>query len=359
METRHRPVRPTPVEAVDVTNSARAYLVRRAQEHAVPLGVHVDVTYRCDLDCVHCYLTDRRRAELTLEEYEVLFDELRTLGTLFLLVSGGEIFHRPDGFQILEAARERRFELRIITHGGLIDEALADDLARIGVSVVGMSIYGADAETHDAVTTVPGSFERTTRAARLLAERGVSVTLKCVLMNVNRGVITAVRTMARDLGAGVDFSFDIKGDHEGSDALMGLNLELDDRLAVADCIYPDLLDSGALPVFSPDAYTCLAGNASCYVSPDGTVQPCLDWDQPAGNIRDQSFREIWLDSSVFRRARMIRRSSFSGCTSCEDHNHCGLCPAKAHRETGSPTGSAPSKCRETLAKVLAVQGTAE
>lgn len=347
------------MEAVEVTDGARAYLVKRAQQLVVPLGVHVDVTYRCDLDCVHCYLTDRERTELSFEEYEALFDELRELGTLFLLVSGGEIFHRPDGFRILEAARARKFEVRIITHGGHIDEALADEIARIGIRVVGMSIYGADAETHDAVTKVPGSFERTKRAAALLAERGVPCTLKCVLMNVNRGVIDAVRAMARDLRVGVDFSFDIKGDHEGSDALMALNLELDDRLAVADCIYPDLLDRGTLPAFSPDAHTCLAGNASCYVSPDGTVQPCLDWDEPAGNLRDRSFREIWLDSAVFRRARTIRRSSFQGCTSCEDHGHCGLCPAKAHRETGSPTGTAPSKCRETIAKVLAVRSAAE
>ena len=101
------------MEAVDVTDHARAYLVQRAQEHLVPLGVHIDVTYRCDLDCVHCYLSDRDRDELSLEEYEALFDELRELGTLFLLVSGGEIFHRPDGLAILQAARERRFELRI------------------------------------------------------------------------------------------------------------------------------------------------------------------------------------------------------------------------------------------------------
>jgi radical SAM protein with 4Fe4S-binding SPASM domain len=343
------------VEAVEVRDNARAYLVRRAQEHVVPLGVHVDVTYRCDLDCVHCYLSDRDRNELSLAEYETLFDDLRTLGTLFLLVSGGEIFHRPDGFAILEAARARRFEVRIITHGGHIDDALADEIARIGISVVGMSIYGADAATHDAVTLVPGSWERTVAAAKRLTDRGVPVTLKCVLMNVNPGVVDAVRHVARRAGAGVDFSFDIKGDHEGSDALMGLNLDLDARVAVADCIYPSLLDGGALPAFSPDQHTCLAGNASCYVAPDGSVQPCLDWAQVAGNIREQSFREIWLDSAVFRNARQIRRGSFTGCVSCEDHGHCSLCPAKSHRETGSPTGTAPSKCRETLAKVIAVR----
>jgi radical SAM protein with 4Fe4S-binding SPASM domain len=344
-----------PLEAVNVTNNARAYLVKRAQEHVVPLGVHVDVTYRCDLDCVHCYLSDRERAELGLAEYEVLFDDLRKLGTLFLLVSGGEIFHRPDGIEILAAARARQFEVRIITHGGHIDDKIADRLAAMGIGVVGMSIYSADAADHDRVTTVPGSWQRTTDAARRLTQRGVPVMLKAVLMNVNQGVVDSLSALAADIGCGVEFSYDIKGDNQGSDDLMGLNLSLDDRLAVASCVYPSLVSPDALPVFSPDQHTCLAGNASCYVSPDGTVQPCLDWNEPAGNIRSKSFAEIWLDSPVFRRARGIRRKSFTGCSSCESVSHCSLCPAHAQRETGSTTGSAASKCRETLAKVIAAE----
>ncbi|MCB9507403.1 MAG: radical SAM protein [Myxococcales bacterium] len=340
------------MEAVDARDGARAWLVARAQQLVVPIGVHIDVTYRCDLDCVHCYLADRKRAELSLEEYEELFDELRALGTLFLLVSGGEIFHRPDGLEILRAARKRRFELRIITHGGHIDAPLAAQLAELGIAVVAMSIYSADAGEHDAITKVPGSWERTVGAARHLHAVGVPVLFKCVLMTGNRGVARSLSALADSVGAKVEFSVDMKGDNKGSDELMGLGVDLQERLAVFDCVYPQLVDADALPAFSPDDHTCLAGNASCYISPDGTVQPCLDWEEPAGNVRDASFSEIWLDSPVFRRARTIRRSSFSNCQPCENVSNCGLCPARAHRETGSTTGSAPSKCRETTAMAL-------
>jgi radical SAM protein with 4Fe4S-binding SPASM domain len=341
------------VEAVEVKDNARAWLVRRAQDLVVPIGVHVDITYRCDLDCVHCYLADRKRAELTLAEYETLFDDLRALGTLFLLVSGGEIFHRPDGLDILRAARARRFEVRIITHGGHIDDAVATELARIGIAAVAMSIYAADAATHDAITKVDGSWGRTVAAARHLRRHGIPVLFKCVLMTENVAAVPALQALAVDVGCGLEVSVDIKGDNAGSDALMKLSADLETRVAHFDCVYPDLVDADSLPVFSPDQHTCLAGNASCYISPDGTVQPCLDWEETAGNIRDTSFREIWLDSPVFRRARTIRRSSFIGCGTCEEHSHCSLCPARSHRETGSTTGTAPSKCRETTAKVIA------
>lgn len=340
------------MEAVKATDGARAHLIRRAQQLGVPIGVHIDVTWRCDLACVHCYLTERRRAELDLDEYRALFDELRALGTLFLLVSGGEIFHRPDGLEILREATARRFEVRIITHGGHIDAEVARQLAEMGIRVVAMSIYASEPEAHDRVTGVPGSWERTVAAARHLRAVGVPVMLKCVLMTANPGVAGTMREFARSLGAGIEFSVDIKGDNLGSESLLDLNLDLDARIDTFECVYPELVGKEDLPVFLSESHTCLAGNASCYISPDGTVQPCLDWEEPAGNVRERPFGEIWRTSEVFVRARTIRRGSFTACGSCENVSHCSLCPARSLREAGSTTAPAPSKCRETTAKVI-------
>lgn len=343
------------MEAFEVKTGAQALLVHRARAANAPLGVHIDVTWECDLACVHCYLTDRKRAELTLDEYRALFAELRQLGTLHLLISGGEIFHRPDGLDIVRLARENRFEVRLITHGGHITEDVAAELARLRIAVVAMSLYHADAAIHDAITQVPGSWERTTAAARYLRKHGVPTVFKCVLMNVNRGAVEPMRALAAEIGCKVEFGLDVKGDNEGSDDLLSLNLDADEKVSVLGCVYPNLADAAAATHFSPNDYTCMAGNASCYISPDGTVQPCLDWDENAGNIRDIPFAEIWRNSPVFRAARTIRRSSFEGCTSCENFSHCSLCPAKAHRETGSTTGSAPSRCRETMAVAIAAE----
>ena len=345
------------MEAFTPINGAQRYLVTRARQHVVPLGVHIDVTYRCDLACVHCYLEDRKRQELSLEEYHALFDELRELGTLHMLISGGEIFHRPDGLDIIRAARQRRFEVRLITHGGHIDEALADELAALNIACVAMSLYAADAAVHDMITKVPGSWERTTQAARYLAARGVPTLLKCVLMQANLDVVNSMKELARELGVSVEFSVDIKGDNTGSDSLMELNLDPEQKVGVLGCIYPALVNRESLAAFSADDYTCMAGNASCYISPDGTVQPCLDWTESAGNIRDHKFSELWLTAPVFVHARTIRRGSFSGCVDCSNHGHCGLCPARSLRETGSPTGTAPSKCRETISNTLAWMDT--
>jgi radical SAM protein with 4Fe4S-binding SPASM domain len=326
--------------------------VQRARAHNVPLGAHVDVTLRCDLACQHCYLDDRKRSELTLSEYDELFRQLKSAGMLHLLISGGEIFHRPDGLQIVQLAARHRFELRLITHGGHITKEVAEALRDCHIAVVSISIYSTDAAVHDEVTTVPGSLERTLSGARALVEAGVPVNFKAVLMNVNPTDVEKLRGLAQDVGASIEFGVDIKGGNGGSDDLMQLNLAPAEKAAMLGCVYPGLVDAGGLSSFSPDEYTCMAGNASCYISPDGTVYPCLEWQEEAGNIRDTDFKTIWETAPVFLHARGIRRSSFHGCSGCEKFSHCGLCPARSLRETGSPTGTAASKCEETSARAL-------
>lgn len=328
-------------------------LIARAREKSIPLSVHIDVTYRCDLACVHCYLDERDRRELTLAEYEALFDELRTCGTMFMLISGGDIFVRPDGLDIVEAAARRRFHVNLITHAGHITEEVADRLQAVAVRAVGVSLYSSDASVHDRVTQVPGSWEKTMAGVRRLIARRIPVTLKATLMTANPDAVRELETFARQERCHLEVNFDVRGGNSGSDELMDLSLPIDDRIAMAGCAYPTLVDAEVLPAFSPDAHTCMAGNSSCYVAPDGTVQPCLEYEESAGNIREQSFLEIWKTSKLLNRLRLIRRSSFSGCGTCENNSACSLCPARARRETGSPVGSAPSKCRETTALVLA------
>lgn len=341
------------MEAFQPISGAQRYLVQRARAHQVPLGVHVDVTLRCDLACQHCYLDDRRRNELSLAEYDELFAQLKAAGTLHLLISGGEIFHRRDGIEIIELAARHRFEIRLITHAGHITPELAARVAACRVAVVSISLYATTPDVHDRVTLVPGSFERTIAGARALIDAGVPVNFKAVLMNINPVDVDELRAFAAGMRASIEFSVDIKGGNGGTDDLMELNLPPEQRVAMLGCVYPTMVDSGGVSNFSPDEYTCMAGNASCYISPDGTVYPCLEWHEVAGNVRDQDFATIWHEAPVFRHARTIRRGSFSGCGGCEHFGHCGLCPARALRETGSPTGTAASKCQETSVRAMA------
>ncbi len=144
----------------------------RALELGVPLSVQIDLTYRCNERCVHCYVDHIDHGELGFDEVTGLLDQLAGAGTFFLVLSGGEIFLRRDLFAILEHARHRRFSTTIKTNAVLIDEEPAGRVAQAGVASVHVSLYSHRAAVHDAVTRLPGSFERTMNGVRRLIDQG-------------------------------------------------------------------------------------------------------------------------------------------------------------------------------------------
>src|SRR6185436_11771541 len=134
---------------------------RAARDH-LPLEVLLEITHRCNLPCKHCYLPDHDdHGELTLDEIRGLFDQLAAAGTLFLTLTGGEVCSRTDFLEIVDAAVERGFTVKVLTNATMVTDEIAAHLFAAGVLEVSVSIYGPNAEVHDAVTDMPGSFVRT------------------------------------------------------------------------------------------------------------------------------------------------------------------------------------------------------
>src|SRR4051812_26953539 len=106
-------------------------LNQRALDAGVPLGAHVDLTWRCNERCVHCYLDHEDPAELTLDEIRRLLDSLADAGVFFLTLSGGEIFLRRDLEQIVAHARARSFDIKLKTNALLIGEKEAGWISRL------------------------------------------------------------------------------------------------------------------------------------------------------------------------------------------------------------------------------------
>jgi radical SAM protein with 4Fe4S-binding SPASM domain len=337
------------LDVVEQDLDAYKYLRDIAFQDVIPLGMHVDLTYRCDLACTHCYLAVRQRRELTTSEYADFFAELADLGGFYLLISGGDVFVRPDALDILWKAAEHRFDMTMITHAMAIDDTKADALKAMGVRRVSVSVYHTDSEIHDAVTNRRGSFDRTMAGIHRLLDRSVDVMIKTPVFAVNRGAERVMPAFAELLGVALDMGARIKGGNDGSDDLLALNMDLEAKANVYDRMYATCFSLRNWPSRSSEARTCMAGHASAYLAPDGTVQPCLDYEESAGNIRERSFTEIWQTSALLNRLREIRRKHFTACHSCENYTFCGLCPALAARETGDPTGRAPSRCRESAA----------
>ncbi len=148
--------------------SLMAEMGQRAVENGIPITVHLDLTYRCNERCVHCYLDHDDHGEMTTAEVTDVLDQLADAGVFFLSLSGGEVLMRSDFFEIVERARQLRFNVKIKTNGVMIHEKEAARFRRLGVEQIQISVYSHRPEVHDAITKLPGSLNRTIRAIRFL-----------------------------------------------------------------------------------------------------------------------------------------------------------------------------------------------
>src|SRR6202453_3882224 len=143
-----------------------AEMAYQALNLRVPLSVQLDLTYRCNERCIHCYLDHDDHGEMTTGEIKDLLDQMAEAGVFYLTISGGEILMRRDFFGILEHARLRTFCIKLKTNGVLIREQEADRIKALGVESVQISIYSHRHEIHDAITKRPGSLRRSIAALR-------------------------------------------------------------------------------------------------------------------------------------------------------------------------------------------------
>ena len=133
-----------------------AEMAAKALKLNIPLSVQLDLTYRCNERCVHCYLDHDDHGEMTTAEIKNLLDQMADAGVFYLTVSGGEIMMRRDFFEILEHARLRTFCIKLKTNGILIRKKEAQRFRELGVESVQISIYSHRPQVHDAITKMPG-----------------------------------------------------------------------------------------------------------------------------------------------------------------------------------------------------------
>lgn len=322
----------------------------------IPLSVQLDLTYRCNERCIHCYLDHEDHGEMATAEICHLLDELAEAGVFILTLSGGEIFLRKDFFEILEYARLRlQFCVKLKTNAIMIREAEAARIRDLGVESIQISIYSHRPEVHDAITLVPGSLERSLAAVRFLKSQGLRVVLANVLMTRNAGDYRGVQALAAELGVECTLDPTITPMMDGDRSVLQLSVNRD---ALRDVFRDESLVGNvgefcAIPVADDEdslrGLPCSASHTSCYVSPYGDVFPCVQFPLPTGNVRKQRFADIWRNSDRMKDVRSIRMKDLPTCVSCTHVSNCTRCPGLAYQE-GNMRGPSSLDCEKSFAR---------
>src|ERR1700722_16449791 len=336
-----------------------------------PICLTWELTYACNLSCVHCLSSSGRRdpRELTTQECQRVIDELERMQVFYVNIGGGGPTVRPDFWELVDYAPAHHVGVKFSTNGVKIPPAIAARLARSDYVDVQISLDGATADVNDAVRG-PGSYQTALRAMRHLADAGFAgFKISVVMTRHNVGQLDAFKTIADSFGAQLRITR-LRPSGRGADVWD----ELHPTAAQQRQLYEWLLAHGE-NVLTGDSFfhlagygqelpglnMCGAGRVVCLIDPVGDVYACpfaIHDEFLAGNVRAPGgFTEVWRSSDLF--AGLRRPQSGGACTSCSAFDACqGGCMA-AKFFTGLPLDGPDPECvRGFGEQALAAAGAA-
>lgn len=327
----------------------------------IPLDAGIDLTYRCNNRCVHCYCNlpqkdeEAKKQELTTGEIKNVFDDLASLGTLWLLMTGGEPLLREDFAEIYLHAKKKGFIITLFTNGTLIDDRTIDLLVGYPPFMVEISLYGATKETYEKVSRIPGSYDRCVDGARKILDAGIKVKLKTMALTINQHEIEAMDRMAREMGC--EFRFDpvLNKRIDGSNISDPVKYRISPEDVVRlDKAYPKRMEEWKQfcdkfvgePVSDDRLYKCGAGLGMVHIDPYGTAKGCM-MNKDGFSVRENDLQWIW-ETGIFS-AISGKKDFCLPCDDCQLSNLCGQCAAWSVLENGDATKEVEYLCK--IAKI--------
>lgn len=318
-----------------------------------PLRLQIEVSRRCNLNCVHCMLCGDTEfgCEMGLRDYENLVPQLHEAGIFNLFLTGGEFFTHPEIEGILELLLGSDFWLSLQTNGTLLEKKHIGLFSRYPRKIrsVALSLYGSTPEAHEAVTRTPGSFEKTLRAMDMLLEAGHRVEVITLLMTINHNEYDGIKALCEKKGVKHQFNSVLVPRRDGDTEPLAYRLpeELLKKLPRPWETFTENYWKSDPEEFAPDRSLeswCTMGRTTAYIDSRGNVLPCSIMDTPAGSVIETPFTEIWESSPVFNKIRGLKIGDFE-CSGCSHFPTCKPCPGLSFFEHGDFFAAPKEICR--------------
>ena len=333
-----------------------------------------EITRSCNLFCAHCRASANYgpyEGELSLEECYRLIDQILEVGKPILILTGGEPLLRHDVFEIAEYAVGQGLRVVLGSNGTRITEEVSTRLKDVSISRIGVSLDFPTPELQDDFRGKAGAFDEAIRGIAMAQKAGIPVQINSTITKLNAPYLDDLLSLAFKVGAVAFHPFMLVPTGRGK-GLESVELLPQEYEEILNWIYDKQAELGDRMFFKPtdaphylrvmrqreketrlqgmspaegvkSAATsnpmhsltrgCLAGVGFCFISHTGRVQGCGYLDVEAGNIKEQSFKEVWYDSPLFRDLRDL--SKIKGkCGRCEYKKLCGGCRARAYETTG-------------------------
>ncbi|MGD2247155.1 MAG: radical SAM protein [Candidatus Methanofastidiosia archaeon] len=312
-----------------------------------------EITNICNLRCLHCYNDAglHRKQFFSLEEINCIIDKLDKMNVGRISLSGGEPLMHPHFLDIIATLKKRGIPWSLFSNAVLIDEEMAKILVDYGIRKMTTSIDGSTAESHDFLRGVPGSFEKTIHAIKILKGYNIPIEARCALHKKNLRKMPDILALLDSLGIDTYIVAEITSlrpqplqkTQEAQTPQTHNNAELTITAEDYIKVLPDIIKaeykifgrSQCVPDPDPHLKNCGGGASSFLIKPDGTMVPCPFSDPEFfsfGNAVTDNIKKAWDTAKILKKMRTFDFRSIRECSTCKYQIYCnGGCPVKKYK----------------------------
>ena len=339
----------------------------------IPKWIAWEITRRCNFGCVHCRSASELEAkghpDFSFAEAKRILADIRSYANPVVVLSGGEPLLREEVFDIAAHGTKLGLRMCLATNGSLVTSEVCRNMQATGIKMVSLSLDGASAAVHDDFRRQSGAFDGVMQAIELFKEHKIPFLINSSFTKRNQEEAARLYPLVKKLGATAWYLFMIVPTGRGEEIMDEL-IPPDEYEAMLNWHYEMEKEEDELlmrPTCAPQYYRlvlqrakadgegfkrrslsfstggskgCLAGQLICLIDVDANVLPCSYFPKAAGNIREQSFKDIWENAPLFQEMRDFKAYKGS-CGHCEYLNVCGGCRARAYAMTGDYLAAEP------------------
>ncbi len=337
------------------------HLWKKTEEKRIPLSAEIELTERCNSNCIHCYINlpaddeEARRRELSFEEIRDLVDEAVEMGCLWWLITGGEPLLREDFADIYLYLKKKGLLTSVFTNAILITPELVSLFKKYPPRELEITVYGITQKTYERIARTPGSFEAFMKGINLLQKESVPFTLKAMALRSNINELEAIKDFCKPISRR-PFRFDpflhlrLRPNAKGNRQIRNERLSPEEIVAIE--LGDDERKKGLLKQVCEEKergkeashfgdhrqlFYCGAGRTNFTIDPYGFFKLCSSLSHPdcVYDLKKGSLREAWEDFvPQIRSMRTEDEECKKKCFSCSLINLCMWCPATAYLECG-------------------------
>lgn len=301
----------------------------------------------CNWRCKHCYIASHKNIGLPFESVVDILHQLRGQGVYEVTLTGGEIFCRPDIFQIIEEARKLWLKVILFTNVSLLNEEKVLLLKKLGVAEISCTIFSLNPDIHDSISGTPGSLMAALNSLEIIRKHQIPVNVKMIVTNLNCHEISTLAEYCKERGFLFSIDFDIFAKTNGDTSSHFLRMtpqQFESQIKVLDSY------RGFTPrEHRSNEHVCPGIRCAIAIAHDGSVYPCNKFLVKLGNLTVQSLSDIWDNSNLLKEYQNMQWKDLKDCSHCDMQNFCMHCPGTALLEDGDVYGKCSASCE--IAKI--------